>query len=185
MNKIFANLLKSRFNCQTNDVFVRHVRSHTIKGVDEPKYLDYLKPQIPYYSLINVQIRGYDFAVLESYGRYIHILLNKLGVNVVKYWCSPHQSIKYESLKPQSEVSESQFTLNLYERNVQIEHLSAKMAPLLLEILYSSAPVGVQLNVHPHHHILHEENRFIPDLQLAAFKAELKELKGSQESDIN
>ena len=167
---------------QVNQVFIRNVRSYMKKDVDEPKYLDYLKPQIPYYSLLNIQIRGFDFVVLESYAKYLHQLSNKLGVNVVKFWASPQTSLKYELLKPESEVTESQFVLNVYERNLQIENISAKITPILLELLQSSAPAGVTLSVHPHDPLLHEESRYIPDLQLAQFKAELQEIKGSLDS---
>ncbi|CAG2115461.1 unnamed protein product [Medioppia subpectinata] len=184
MNKIVSNLLKSGLKCNTNEVFVRHLRSYVRKGVDEPKYLDYLKPQIPYYPLINVQVRGYDYVVLESYGKFLHNLMNKLGVNVVKYWCSPLQSLRYDSLRPESEVTDSQFTLNIYERSLQIENLSAKMAPVLLEIVLSSLPAGVHMSAEEHDPSVHEESRYIPDLQLAAFKSELQELKGNMSDDI-
>jgi len=184
MFQIVSHLLKTSVKCETNTGFVRHLRSHLRKGVDEPKYLDYLKPQIPYYQLINIQVRGYDYVVLESYGKYLHNLLNKLGVNVVQYWCSPLQSIRYDSLRPQSDVTDSQFMLNMYERNVQIENLSAKMAPILLEIVLSSLPAGVQMSAHEHNPSLHEESRYIPDLQLAAFKTELQEIKGNLEEEV-
>lgn len=34
----------------------RFLASFVIKGVHEPEYLDYLKPQIPYYNAINIQV---------------------------------------------------------------------------------------------------------------------------------
>jgi len=122
--------------------------------------------------------------VIESYGKYLHNLFNKLGVNVVKYWCSPLQSLRHDSLRPESEVTDSQFTINIYERSLQIENLSAKMAPVLLEIVLSSLPAGVHMSTEEHDPLVHEESRYIPDLQLAAFKAELEELKGSQDFEI-
>lgn len=48
-----------RVNCEPMAISrlpVRCLRSFTKKGVDEPAYLDYLKPQVPYYPLINVQV---------------------------------------------------------------------------------------------------------------------------------
>jgi large subunit ribosomal protein L48 len=41
-------------------------------SVYEPEYLDSLKPDIPEYEEINVQIKGYDFAVLESFQKFVH-----------------------------------------------------------------------------------------------------------------
>lgn len=48
MNHLFKQLFKSQM--------CRNLSSFNIKGIHEPKYLDYLKPQIPYYPLINVQV---------------------------------------------------------------------------------------------------------------------------------
>ncbi len=100
------------------------------------------------------------------------------------FWCSPHLASKYDILKRESNVSETNYCLDLFERNLQIENLSAKMAPILIEIINSSLPAGVRLSIHEHDYKTHEESRYIPDLQLAAFKAELEELKGSQNFEI-
>ncbi len=100
------------------------------------------------------------------------------------FWCSPHLASRYDVLKRESNVSETNYCLDLFERNLQIENLSAKMAQILIEVIYSSLPAGVKLSIHEHDYKSHEESRYIPDLQLAAFKAELEELKGSQDFEI-
>jgi large subunit ribosomal protein L48 len=41
-----------------------------------------LKPAIPEYGLLNVQIRGYDFPVVEAFGRYVHRLAENFNVTV-------------------------------------------------------------------------------------------------------
>jgi len=91
---------------------------------------------------------------------------------------------KYDNLKRESDVSEATYYLDTFERNLQVENLSAKMAPIFIEIVYSSLPAGVKLSIHEHDYLAHEESRYIPDLQLAAFKAELEELKGSQPEEV-
>lgn len=49
--KSSALILQSSFKLQQ-----RSLSSFAIKGVHEPEYLDYLKPQIPYYNAINIQV---------------------------------------------------------------------------------------------------------------------------------
>ena len=44
---------------------MRGMRSFRKKDVDEPAYLDYLKPQIPYYPLLNVQVYQIDITVIS------------------------------------------------------------------------------------------------------------------------
>lgn len=155
----------------------------TVQGVHEPEYLEYLKPQIPFYELVNIQIKGYDFAILESYGSYLHRLSNKLGLNVVKYWCSPHTATKIETLVPESTVVEASYELNLYERNIQIKQISSRFVSLLVEIAHRSLPVGVQLSVHEHEYELHEKPRYIPDHELASYKEDLALLRNSKMAD--
>lgn len=162
-----------------------------IKGINEPEYLDYLKPLIPHYDLLNVQvnlfrfiyhlliqfhlqIRGYDFPVLEKFESYIIKLTNKLGVTVQDRWANHHKALKIENFRHESEAIDQNYQLNLYERNIQIKHLSAKLAQIYVEILQSSMPPGVILDIHPHSEE-HESIRYIKDSQLDVLRAELEE----------
>lgn len=43
----------------------RCLSSFALKGVHEPEYLDYLKPQIPYYNAINIQVILVDQVVIK------------------------------------------------------------------------------------------------------------------------
>ncbi|KAI2805991.1 hypothetical protein RDWZM_009375 [Blomia tropicalis] len=158
--------------------------SFAIKGVHEPEYLDYLRPQIPYYKLINIQIKGYDYAVLENYGSYLHRLSNKLGLKVSKFWCMPNTTKKIETLLPESSVVESTYELNLYERNIQIENISGRLMSLFVEVVHRSLPVGVYLSIHKHDERQHELSRYIEDHQLIEFKSELKMLLSHKQDDV-
>ena len=40
----------------------------------------------PFYPPTNIQIRGYDFAILESYQRYVHKLCDNMGIEVTERW---------------------------------------------------------------------------------------------------
>jgi large subunit ribosomal protein L48 len=44
--------------------------------------LDSLKPDIPEYEEINVQIKGYDFAVLESFQKFVHTTAENMNIEV-------------------------------------------------------------------------------------------------------
>ncbi|XP_017462521.1 PREDICTED: 39S ribosomal protein L48, mitochondrial-like, partial [Rhagoletis zephyria] len=144
-----------------------------------------LKPQIPYYNAINIQIRAYDFAVLESYGSYLHRLSNKLGLTVAKYWCQPNTTRKIETLQHESQVVESTYELQMYERNIQIEKISGRLTSMLVEIVHRSLPVGVFLSIHEHDDALHEKTRYIPDHDLNNYKLELKQVLASRSPDLD
>lgn len=39
-------------------------------------------PEIPLYDALNVQMKGYDFAVLEKFARYVHKTADRIGLDV-------------------------------------------------------------------------------------------------------
>lgn len=51
-------------------------------NVYEPDYLDTLQPDIPEYEEINVQMKGYDFAVLESFQKFVHNIAENMNIEV-------------------------------------------------------------------------------------------------------
>jgi len=51
-------------------------------SVYEPDYLDMLKPDIPEYEEVNIQIKGYDFAVLESFQKLVHSIAENMDIEV-------------------------------------------------------------------------------------------------------
>lgn len=77
----------------------------------------------------------------------------------------------------------STYELNLYERNIQIENISAVLMSLLVEIVHRSLPSGVYLSIHNHDYHLHEISRYIPDHELAGYKRELKMLLSNKKDD--
>ena len=120
---------------------------------------------------------------MESYGSYLHRLSNKLGLKVTKYWCAPNTTSKIETLKNESNVVDSTYQLNLYERNVQIQNISGRLASILVDIVSRSLPVGVELSIHEHDKQMHEISRYIPDLQLVEFRQELNLLLSNKTDD--
>lgn len=41
-----------------------------------------MKSKVPLYDTINIQLKGYDFPILESYQRYVHKLATNLDIAV-------------------------------------------------------------------------------------------------------
>lgn len=39
-------------------------------------------PEVPEYNLVNVQMKGYDFTVLEHYGKWVHNTATNMGIDV-------------------------------------------------------------------------------------------------------
>lgn len=41
-----------------------------------------MKPKYPVYESINIQIKGYEFAILESYQRFIHRIAESMDLDI-------------------------------------------------------------------------------------------------------
>ena len=68
-------------------------------GTFEPEYLDSSGPVIPTYPPINIQIKGYNFDILESTQSYIHNLAENMGINVEKSWATPSKTYQMTTFK--------------------------------------------------------------------------------------
>ncbi|CAG9762917.1 unnamed protein product [Ceutorhynchus assimilis] len=143
----------------------------------EPDYLEGMKSKIPLYDTLNIQLRGYDYPVLESYQKYLHNLIKNMDINVEDCWAVPPQHLHISTYKPQSELIDSQYKLKLYDRTVQITDISSIQLPILYRVLEATIPVGVTVQVVPHEEY-HEENRYVPDSELNKLKGELEEMGG-------
>ncbi|XP_030749832.1 uncharacterized protein LOC115877703 [Sitophilus oryzae] len=143
----------------------------------EPDYLDALKPKIPLYEALNIQVRGYDYPVLENYQKYLHNIINNMDINVEDAWAVPAQVMKITTYKPQSEVVDGQYELKTYERVIQVTDISTVQLPLLLRVIEASTPAGVTIDVAVHDEY-HDKARYVPDSQLKALQQELVDLGG-------
>lgn len=142
----------------------------------EPEYLQFLKPPLPVYEgPINVQLKGYDYTVLENNAKRVAKIASLLGIRVTECWATPLESEAVSTYKPQSTVVEETYKLNIYERNVQVSDVSGLLAPIFLEAVQSSLAEGVRLSMHQHHPE-HEEIRYIPDLELEELQKQLDEI---------
>lgn len=138
----------------------------------EPDYLDSSIPLIPTYPPINIQLRGYNYDVLESFQSYVHSTAENMGVDVSEAWATPAKSHKVSTYFEGGTRINNEFTLNTFERNVQVTNLRSVDAPILLDIIRSTLPEGVHLSIHQHLQE-HFEERFIPDPFIDSIRSEL------------
>lgn len=83
-----------------------------------------MKPKVPLYDTLNIQLRGYDFPVLESYQKYLHNMIKNMDINVEDAWACPAQELQISTYKPKSEIVNTQYKLLMYSRTVQITDVS-------------------------------------------------------------
>ncbi|XP_037821279.1 39S ribosomal protein L48, mitochondrial [Lucilia sericata] len=146
-------------------------------SVYEPDYLESLKPKYPQYESLNVQIKGYDYPILESYQRYLHSVAEYLDLEVADCYALPPQNMTVQRLKPNSTVVDSEYRLTVYERNIQLQDVDVPVYPMFLRIAQAALPEGVQLTVQEHTDEC-EERRYVPDKDLLELKAELEKMGG-------
>ncbi|CAD7000059.1 unnamed protein product [Ceratitis capitata] len=129
-----------------------------------------------YITHVNVQIKGYDFPILESYQRYLHSVAEYLDIDVSDCYALPPQATQVQRLRPNSAVVEAEYRLTVYERNLQINDVDAPVYPVFLRIAQAALPEGVHLCVQEHSDEF-EERRYVPDRDLLDLKAELERMQ--------
>jgi len=66
-------------------------------GTFEPDYLDTEGSTIPTYPPLNIQMKGYNFDLLEEYQSWVHRMAENMGVDVSLAWATPAQSLDLTS----------------------------------------------------------------------------------------
>ncbi|XP_065356716.1 large ribosomal subunit protein mL48 [Calliphora vicina] len=173
------NPLVKRVAQQNNANLIRNLSTTSAipASVYEPDYLESLKPKFPQYESLNVQIKGYDYPILESYQRYLHSVAEYLDIDVADCYALPPQNMSVQRLKPNSTVVDSEYRLTVYERNIQLQDMDVPLYPMFLRIAQAALPEGVQLTVQEHTDEC-EERRYVPDKDLLELKAELEKMQG-------
>merc|ERR1719402_538695 len=124
--------LRQRPDVATYKPFSTSVTSPT--PTFEPDYLDSAGPVIPTYPPLNIQMRGYNFDLLESFQSYVHNLAENMGVDVHDAWVTPPRTFKICTFFEEGTRVRDEHNLNLYERNVQVVGLSLSTRPFCLTI---------------------------------------------------
>lgn len=131
---------------------------------------------VGFYELVNLQIKGYDFVVLEKYQSYLHKTMRKMDFNVVQAWSAPHRELVVENLADKSTAIEHSHKLKIYERNIQMKEALVTKLPLLIDVIHATMPPGVTFNIREHTE--EDGNRkYFKDSVLEKLREELVELK--------
>lgn len=144
--------------------------------IHEPPYLEGLKPKVGYYELLNLQLKGYDFVVLEKYQSYLHKTMKKMEFNVVKTWSVPHQELEIENLVHRTSAIENSYRIKIYERNLQMKDALVTKLPILIDIINMTTPPGISFNIN-RHSSADEDRIYFRDSVLEKLQEELQELK--------
>nr|XP_018916804.1 PREDICTED: 39S ribosomal protein L48, mitochondrial [Bemisia tabaci] len=149
----------------------------SLDKIYEPDYLKLMESPIPMYDRLNIQIKGYDYPVLESYQKFVHHTAEAMLIDVEDGWALPPQHLKVKKFMPRSAITDSEYDLKIYERNVQISDVYSHDLSLFLEIIEAALPEGVKMHVHEHLPE-HEKVRYIPDSELKQLEIELEAMGG-------
>lgn len=84
-----------------------------------------MKSKVPLYDTLNIQMRGFDFAVLENYQKIVDNVARNMDINVEDAWATPAQELQITTYKRNSEIVDSKYLLKNYERTVQVTDISA------------------------------------------------------------
>uniref|UniRef100_A0A1B6LJ98 Small ribosomal subunit protein uS10 domain-containing protein n=1 Tax=Graphocephala atropunctata TaxID=36148 RepID=A0A1B6LJ98_9HEMI len=150
-------------------------RSYSFLDQFDPPYLESLKPEVPEYEVVNVQIKGYDYAILESFQSFVHRTAKTMEIEVEEAWATPATITKIKKFKPNSANIDCEYTLSLYERNVQVVDVPSTKMAMFAELVQAALPQGVSLTIHEHQQE-HEEIRYVPDYELKELKTQLDTL---------
>jgi len=146
----------------------------------DPPYLAREAP-FPSYDELNINLKGYDFTVLETYHNFIARLCRSLEVDVKDVYAMPARSFKVKTYQPFSSNLDKEYSLKMYHRVVRVKKLKSTTAPLLFEAIQLNLPEGVQLSVGEPS--AEEDNfRYVPDLELKELKEQLDELTADRDA---
>lgn len=144
----------------------------SVRKTFEPDYLDAEGAVIPIYPALNVQVKGYDFHLLESFQSFVHNVAENMGVDVESAWATPPKTYNVSTFHEGGTRIRDVNNLSQYERNVQFVGLRSIDAPILFDIMRTCLPEGVEMSVHPHKQE-HYEQRWIPDPFIDGIRQEL------------
>ncbi|OAD59681.1 39S ribosomal protein L48, mitochondrial, partial [Eufriesea mexicana] len=155
----------------SSSLFNKAVRFYSIY---EPPYLKQKEPEIPIYPVLNIQLKGYKYPLLESYQSFIHKLAKVLQFTVDDSAPFPHREYKIKRFKQGSTVVDAEYNLKIYERNMQISNVTSVRCPIIIRILEATLPEGVSLSIDQYDPVM-QKKRIIPNKMLLDLKESLNE----------
>lgn len=169
------NILKTVRYLSSPKPLIKLTDKRSYSKLYEPDYLELLQPKIPIYPTIDIQIKGYDYRILESYQSLITTISDNMELNIEESWATPAQSFQIQKFKQKSNIVENEYKLNVFERNIQIIDVPSTTFPTLLRLLEASLPEGVTLQARPHMDE-YDEVRYVPDQELKQLKTQLDDI---------
>merc|ERR1712008_534952 len=149
----------------------------------EPEYLDSTSHLPDVYPLVNAQLKGHNFDILESYRSFVHNLAENMGIDVQDSWATASETFIAKTYDLNSTIIRDGCKVDIFERNVQVTNMRSIDAPILIDILRRTLPEGVELNVLQHQEE-HYEARYIPDPFISGITQELAEMEKRHTADI-
>jgi ribosomal protein S10 len=162
---------KARFDYVTNS---------ELKFYDPP-YLE-REALFPNYELLNINLKGYDYNVLDVFYKFVEKLCDSLKIEVVEAYAMPARKFKVKTYQPFSTNLDKEYELNTYHRIVRIKSLKSTLAPILFESIQLNLPEGVQLNISTPNKE-EDEFRYVPAFELNELKQQLEEFSKKPKSE--
>ncbi|RUS78596.1 hypothetical protein EGW08_013631 [Elysia chlorotica] len=157
-------------NCQQH-LFARFSSNKSEwHGLWEPHDLK-TEPDIPEFESIHINMRGFDYPILESFAKYVHKSVNTIFQLESDAWPAPAKSTQVKTFHPNSTAVNDKYDLQKYERIVMVEDVPTTTLPILLEFVRKNCPEGVEVFVkepNPEE----EEARFVPDYEVIELQKE-------------
>jgi len=135
----------------------------------------------PQYEEVQIRLRGHDFPTLEKYHEFTCKFAEKFKIPVESSYPIPTRQTKMLHFEPEemgkkgAKVLE-EFTLDTYERVVNLADVDASTLPIFMEFIRNHQPEGVTLTAGLPDEQL-ERFRYIPDMEMNAVKQRLDDIK--------
>lgn len=91
-----------------------------------------MKPKVPIYDAVNIELSGYDYPILESFQKFINSIAKSIDVSVDDCWGLPNRDVQISTYKPQSEIINFQYHLKMYRRVLQVTDISSQQVHVCL-----------------------------------------------------
>jgi small subunit ribosomal protein S10 len=131
-------------------VFSSDVNAVADLEVKERKKIDISDADDRLYNHINVKIKGFDYAVLDSYAQFMSKAAQLLGIDMSGKVCLPTQIQKFTVLKSPFVYKKHrvQYELRTHVRLLQIRKVTGTTADIFLEYIQRNIPEGVNMSVY-------------------------------------
>ncbi|XP_070166223.1 large ribosomal subunit protein mL48 [Polyergus mexicanus] len=171
------NLIKQIIPIKQHSIIRKTLSAKFYTGsLYEPDYLETGKSKFPLLPVIDIQIKGYNYSVLECYQTFMDKLADSMQIDVDNSWALPPQELKIQKYKTGTTAIISEYNLKIYERHTQLSEVSGIKCSILIRILEASLPQGITLNVDTYDPAL-KWKRYVPDKELLDLKSTLDTMK--------